>query len=82
MGIAADVAADAVDEVFGSLDEPALLARALARRLRGPSSTVRDSAHFRRLYQQLIRQGFSPSAVISALKARAKDDETATRDED
>jgi regulatory protein len=72
IGIAADTAADAVDEVFGELDEPALLARALSRRLRGPSATIRDQAHFRRLYQQLVRQGFQPSAVLAALKARAK----------
>jgi regulatory protein len=72
IGIAADTAADAVDEVFGALDEPALLARALSRRLRGPSAPIRDQAHFRRLYQQLVRQGFQPSAVLSALKARAK----------
>jgi len=72
MGVAADTAAEAVDEVFGALDESALLSRALARRLRGPGATIRDPAHFRRLYQQLVRQGFSPSAVISVLKVRAK----------
>jgi len=72
MGISPDLARDAVDQVYGALDESALLARALARRLRGPSATIRDSAHLRRLYQQLVRQGFAPSAVITALKARAK----------
>jgi regulatory protein len=72
IGIAPEVAAAAVDEVFGALDEQALLARALSRRLRGPSAAIRDQAHFRRLYQQLVRQGFQPSAVLSALKARAK----------
>ncbi len=72
LGIAADTAADAVDEVFGALDESALLARALSRRLRGPSAPIRDQAHFHRLYQQLVRQGFQPSAVLAALKARAK----------
>jgi regulatory protein len=72
LGIAPDTAAEAVDEVFGALDESALLARSLSRRLRGPSAGIRDQAHFRRLYQQLVRQGFSPSAVISVLKARAK----------
>jgi regulatory protein len=81
LGIPAEMAADAVNEVFGSLDESALLARALARRLRGPSASIRDQAHFRRLYQQLVRQGFQPSAVIAALKQRARsaevpDDET------
>jgi regulatory protein len=72
LGIAPDTAAEAVDEVFSALDESALLSRALSRRLRGPSAAIRDQAHFRRLYQQLVRQGFSPSAVIAVLKARAK----------
>jgi regulatory protein len=74
IGIAPGTAAEAVEEVFGAIDESALLARALARRLRGPGATVRDPAHFRRLYQQLVRQGFPPSAVVAALKARARRD--------
>jgi regulatory protein len=72
LGIAAATAADAVDEVFGALDESALLARALSRRLRGSLAAIRDQAHVRRLYQQLVRQGFQPSAVLALLKARAK----------
>jgi SOS response regulatory protein OraA/RecX len=72
LGIAPDTAAEAVDEVFSALDESALLARALSRRLRGPSAVIRDQAHFRRLYQQLVRQGFAPSAVIGALKQRSR----------
>ena len=72
LGVPTEIAADAVDEVFGSLDESALLVRALSRRLRGPSPSIRDQAHFRRLYQQLVRQGFQPSAVIAALKQRAR----------
>ena len=72
LGIAAATAADAVDAVFGALDESALLARALSRRLRGPSAAIRNQAHFRRLYQQLVRQGFQPSAVLSALKTRGR----------
>jgi len=72
MGISPDLAAEAVDEVFGALDESALLARAISRRLRGPSAAIEGPAHFRRLYQQLVRQGFAPSAVISALKARSR----------
>ncbi len=74
IGIAADTAADAVNEVFGALDERALLERAIARRLRGPDARIRDASHFRRLLQQLVRQGFPASAVIAALKARAKAD--------
>jgi regulatory protein len=74
LGIGAEVAAEAVDEVFGALDEQALLDRAIGRRLRGPGARIRDAAHFRRLLQALIRQGFPASKVIAALKARAKRD--------
>lgn len=72
LGIAAELAEEAVNEVFGALDEQALLDRAIARRLRGPSARIRDAGHFRRLLQQLMRQGFPASQVIAALKARAK----------
>jgi regulatory protein len=75
IGIAPEVAEEAVNEVFGALDEQALLARAIDRRLRGPGARVRDAAHFRRLLQQLVRQGFPPSKVIAALKTRAKRDD-------
>jgi regulatory protein len=80
LGIAADVADDAVEEVFGAIDEQELLDRAIARRLRGPGARVRDAAHFRRLLQQLVRQGFAASAVIAALKARAKRDDVPEED--
>jgi regulatory protein len=72
IGIDADAARAAVDEVFGAIDEAALLDRAIARRLRGRDATVRDQAQFRRLLNQLVRQGFQPSAVISALKSRSR----------
>lgn len=77
IGIAPEVAKEAADEVFGALDESALLERALARRLRGPRARVQDQAHFRRLLNQLVRQGFQPSAVITALKARSRRDAVA-----
>jgi regulatory protein len=70
LGIAPDVASEAADEVFEGIDENALLEAALARRLRGPGTRIRDAAHFRRLHQQLVRQGFAPSAVTRALHAR------------
>ena len=74
IGIPPDIADAATDEVLGSLDETAVITRAIERRLRPAGATIRDAAHFRRLLQQLIRQGFSPSLAISALKARAKRD--------
>jgi regulatory protein len=82
IGIAPEVAQEAADEVFGALDEAELLERALARRLRGPGARIQDQAQFRRLLNQLIRQGFQPSAVISALKARARRDAVADEEAD
>ncbi len=75
LGIPDEVAEEAVAEVFGAVDERTLLDRALARRLRGPGSRIRDAAHFRRLAQQLVRQGFPPSLVLAALKARGRSEE-------
>jgi regulatory protein len=67
MGIARDVIADAVAEVFGDLDERALIQRAIDKKLRGgrKPSTRQERA---RLYQFLMRQGFTPAAVVAALK--------------
>jgi regulatory protein len=67
MGIAGDVAAEALGEVFGELDERALIARALQKKTRGrPPST--DPGEYSRLYQYLMRQGFSPAGVVAALR--------------
>ena len=77
IGICPDLAKEAVDEVFGALDETALLERALTRRMRGRNARIHDQTQFRRLLNQLVRQGFQPSAVISALKARAHRDAVA-----
>jgi regulatory protein len=66
-GIDRATARDATAAVFANTDEDALIARALARRLHGP---IRDAAHFRRLHQALVRQGFPPDRITAALKAR------------
>jgi len=70
IGIAPEVAARAVEEVFAALDETTLVEQALARRLRGPKARIADAAHFRRLHQYLIRQGFQPETVVLLLKRR------------
>jgi regulatory protein len=70
IGIGPEVAARAVEEVFAAIDETAAIEQALARRLRGPHARIADAAHFRRLHQYLIRQGFSPDAVTQLLKRR------------
>lgn len=77
MGIARDVITEAVAEVFGDLDERSLIDRALQKKLRGGKqpTTVRERA---RLYQYLMRQGFTPAAVSVALRklgGRGGDDE-------
>jgi regulatory protein len=67
MGIAKEVIAEAVAEVFSDLDERALIARAIQKKLRGGKkpSTMQERA---RLYQFLMRQGFTPAAVSAALR--------------
>ena len=67
IGIARSVAADAVTEVFGALDETALLNAALARRLRR-GVTLDDHASRRRIIQALLRQGFSMDAIRRAMR--------------
>ncbi len=67
LGVARDLASACVGEVFGELDERSLLARAIQKKLRGHPrlETPRDRA---RLYQFLMRQGFTPAAVAAALR--------------
>lgn len=67
LGIAPETARQAVAAVFGELDEEAVLERAIAKRLEGP---IRDRAHFRQLYQTLLRQGFPPDRVAAQLLTR------------
>jgi regulatory protein len=67
MGIAKEVAAEAIGEVFGDVDERALIAKALQKKLRG-RTRIADRAEYARLYQFLMRQGFSPAGVAAALR--------------
>lgn len=68
LGVAKPVAAAAVSEVFGDVDERALLEQALARRWpEGRPLTLPDR---QRLYRTLVRQGFRSDAVLAALRAR------------
>jgi regulatory protein len=77
MGIHNDVAAEALGEVFGDLDERSLIAKALQKKLRGRTK-VGDPHEYARLYQHLMRQGFSPAGVVAALRrfrtGRGQDD--------
>ena len=61
---------DTLASALESADMQGLIDRALDRRLRSPRADLHDPASFRRIHAQLVRQGFSPSAVVTALKAR------------
>jgi regulatory protein len=69
LGIKPDIARAAIDEVLGSVDQDALLASALGRRLRG-DRPIADEAEFRRLYRFLIGQGFDSDRILRLLRAR------------
>ena len=67
MGIDSGVASEALGEVYGELDERALIDDALRRKLRG-RTRLNDQQEYARIYQFLMRQGFSPAGVTAALR--------------
>jgi regulatory protein len=66
-GIAREVINAALAEVFGDLDERSLVSKALQKKLRGRPKPATQS-DLARLYQYLMRQGFSPAAVADELR--------------
>jgi SOS response regulatory protein OraA/RecX len=66
MGIAKATASAAIAEVFSDLDERTLIARALQKKSRG--RRISSPTERARLYQYLMRQGFSPAAIVAALR--------------
>jgi regulatory protein len=68
-GIAKSTAKRAVDDIFESIDDDALLDASLAKRLRG-RDRIADDREFQRLYRYLIGQGFDAERVMKALLAR------------
>jgi regulatory protein len=67
-GIAKETAKAAIDEVFETIDDEALLEASLRKRLRG-RETIADDREFQRLFRYLIGQGFEFDRVMKALKA-------------
>ena len=65
-GIAGAIAQRAVDETFREIDDEALMAAALDKRLRG-RSTIADDREFQRLYRFMLGQGFEADRVLSLL---------------
>ncbi len=53
--------------MFGEIDERALVAKAIERKLRGRRAALSQPEQAR-LYQHLLRQGFSPGVVSAALR--------------
>jgi regulatory protein len=77
MGIAREVIAEAVAEVFGDADERAMVDRAIQKKLRG-GKTIKTAQERARLYQHLMRQGFTPATVSAAMRrlgSRSDDNE-------
>ena len=68
MGIDKDIASQALAEAFGDTDERSMIVKALQKKLRG-NKKIATPAEYARVYQFLMRQGFSPAAVASALRA-------------
>jgi regulatory protein len=76
MGIAKETATEALADVFADVDERSLIAKALQKKMRGRPK-IADRAEHARLYQYLMRQGFTPAGIIAALRkiGRPMDDE-------
>jgi regulatory protein len=67
MGIEPDVAAAALAEAFGDVDERGLITKAIQKKLHGRK--IASPAEYARVFQYLIRQGFSPATVTAVLRA-------------
>ena len=70
MGIDGDVANAALAEAFGDVDERALVRDAIRKKLRG--GKIVSPADYARVFQYLMRQGFSPETVTAALRSARK----------
>jgi SOS response regulatory protein OraA/RecX len=66
-GIDKSIASAAVAEVFADFDERSLVSRAIAKiqRTRGRPA---DRKEYARIYQHLLRQGFTPAVVAAELR--------------
>jgi regulatory protein len=71
MGIAREIAAAALADIFGDVDERGLIVKAITKKLRGRAK-IDTPAEYARVYQFLMRQGFSPGAISAALRAYRK----------
>ena len=70
LGISAATAKAAVDEVFGEIDEGALLEHAIERRLKGANPRSLDRTAIARIVRSLVGQGFAPGQVYARLRKK------------
>lgn len=70
-GISKEIAKRAVDEVFDTIDDDALIEASLKKRLRD-RATIADDREFQRLYRYLMGQGFESERIIKALSPRRR----------
>jgi regulatory protein len=70
-GIDKHIAKQAVDEVFGGIDEDELIEAALRKRLRH-RETIADDREFQRLYRFLASQGFESDKIVRVLERKRK----------
>jgi regulatory protein len=69
LGIDREIAREAVAEVFGDIDEPALLERALDRKLRH-GDDLTDRKIVERIQRYLLAQGFEGSRIRAIIDDR------------
>jgi regulatory protein len=70
-GIAKAIAKQAVDAVFDTIDDDALIEASLKKRLRG-RDTIADDREYQRLYRYLAGQGFESERILKLLTARRR----------
>ena len=75
-GVEKQVAAEAIAEVFAEKDERALVSRAIQKKLRGRPRPA-SAAEYARLYQHLMRQGFTPAVVAAVLRSMRRGSQAA-----
>jgi len=70
-GITKAVAKQAVDAVFDTIDDDALIEASLQKRLRG-RDMIADDREFQRLYRYLAAQGFESDRIMKLLSSRKR----------
>ena len=68
LGVSSDIAESAVDEVFGDIDEGAMLDAAIEKRLRGGTVRTLGPREKARLIRHLVARGFAPSQIFARLR--------------